>query len=115
MDSSSRHFILALLLAGLTLSCRAAGGSFATTIAVDTAHPIAPANPLVLGNNIQWVDRGDEMLSGDGKNLSGPMIEKAREMALSLFERDPYLSQPEHALLAEAFERFWKGTSSDVS
>lgn len=43
------------------------------------------------------------------------LIEKAREMALSLFERDPYLSQPEHALLAEAFERFWKGTSSDVS
>ena len=84
MDSSSRHFILALLLAGLTLSCRAAGGSFATTIAVDTAHPIAPANPLVLGNNIQWVDRGDEMLSGDGKNLSGPMIEKAREMGVTL-------------------------------
>lgn len=44
-----------------------------------------------------------------------PLIEKAREQAKSLFERDPYLTQPEHALLAEAFERFWKGTSSDVS
>jgi ATP-dependent DNA helicase RecG len=43
------------------------------------------------------------------------LIEKAREQAKSLFERDPYLTQPEHALLAEAFERFWKGTSSDVS
>lgn len=43
------------------------------------------------------------------------LIEKAREQAKSLFERDPELSQPEHALLAEAFERFWKGTSSDVS
>ncbi len=43
------------------------------------------------------------------------LIEKAREQAKSLFERDPELSQPEHSLLAEAFERFWKGTSSDLS
>ncbi|MBL8062593.1 MAG: ATP-dependent DNA helicase RecG [Anaerolineales bacterium] len=43
------------------------------------------------------------------------LIEKAREQAKALFARDPYLTQPEHALLAEAFERFWKGTSSDVS
>jgi ATP-dependent DNA helicase RecG len=44
-----------------------------------------------------------------------PLIEKAREQAMSLFERDPDLTQPEHTLLAESFERFWKGTSSDVS
>jgi len=44
-----------------------------------------------------------------------PLIEKAREQAKALFERDPYLTQPEHALLAEAFERFWNGTTSDVS
>lgn len=43
------------------------------------------------------------------------LIEKAREQAKSLFERDPELSQPEHALLAESFTRFWQGTSSDVS
>ncbi len=43
------------------------------------------------------------------------LIEKAREHAKALFERDPDLTQPEHTLLAESFERFWKGTSSDVS
>ncbi|MDL1944249.1 ATP-dependent DNA helicase RecG [Chloroflexi bacterium CFX2] len=43
------------------------------------------------------------------------LIEKAREQAKALFERDPYLTQPEHALLAEAFDRFWKGTAGDVS
>jgi len=43
------------------------------------------------------------------------LIEKARQQAQSLFERDPYLTQPEHALLAESFERFWKGTTGDVS
>jgi ATP-dependent DNA helicase RecG len=43
------------------------------------------------------------------------LIEKAREQAKALFERDPYLTQPEHALLAEAFERFWGGGKGDVS
>ncbi len=43
------------------------------------------------------------------------LIEKARIQAQSLFERDPYLEQPEHALLAEAFERFWGTGKGDVS
>lgn len=43
------------------------------------------------------------------------LIEKARDQAQALFEKDPELNQPEHALLAEAFERFWNGTKSDVS
>ena len=43
------------------------------------------------------------------------LIAKAREQAQSLFARDPYLDQPEHALLAETFERFWSSTSSDLS
>jgi ATP-dependent DNA helicase RecG len=44
-----------------------------------------------------------------------PLIEKARAQAQALFERDPYLQQPEHALLAEAFERFWGAGKGDVS
>jgi ATP-dependent DNA helicase RecG len=43
------------------------------------------------------------------------LIEKARLQAQALFERDPDLSQPGHALLAEAFERFWGDGSGDVS
>jgi ATP-dependent DNA helicase RecG len=43
------------------------------------------------------------------------LIEKARAQAQMLFERDPYLNQPEHALLAEAFNRFWGGGKGDVS
>ena len=43
------------------------------------------------------------------------LIEKARAQAQALFERDPDLSQPEHALLAEAFERFWGEGKGDVS
>jgi ATP-dependent DNA helicase RecG len=43
------------------------------------------------------------------------LIEKAREQAQSLFDRDPYLEQSEHALLKEAFERFWGKGKGDVS
>lgn len=43
------------------------------------------------------------------------LIEKARLQAQKLFEHDPYLNQPEHALLAEAFGRFWGDGKGDVS
>ncbi len=43
------------------------------------------------------------------------LIEKARVQAQKLFDRDPYLNQPEHALLAEAFGRFWGDGKGDVS
>lgn len=43
------------------------------------------------------------------------LIEKARLQAQKLFEHDPYLNKPEHALLAEAFGRFWGDGKGDVS
>jgi ATP-dependent DNA helicase RecG len=43
------------------------------------------------------------------------LIEKARVQAQKLFDHDPYLQQPEHALLAEAFGRFWGDGKGDVS
>jgi len=44
-----------------------------------------------------------------------PLIEKARNQAQSLFEKDPNLEMPEHKLLAEALGRFWGKSSGDVS
>jgi ATP-dependent DNA helicase RecG len=43
------------------------------------------------------------------------LIEKARGEAQKLFDLDPELRNPEHALLAEAFERFWGEGKGDVS
>ena len=43
------------------------------------------------------------------------LIEKARVQAQKLFEYDAYLQRPEHALLAEAFGRFWGDGKGDVS
>ena len=45
--------------------------------------------------------------------VAGPTFDRAQAQAL--FERDPLISQPEHALLAEAFDRFWKAGPGDVS
>ncbi len=42
------------------------------------------------------------------------LVELAREQAAAVFARDPDLTQPEHALLAEAVENFWTG-KGDVS
>jgi ATP-dependent DNA helicase RecG len=42
------------------------------------------------------------------------LVELAREQAAAVFARDPDLTQPEHALLAEAVESFWTG-KGDVS
>ncbi len=43
------------------------------------------------------------------------LIEKARLQAQALFEHDPNLEAPEHSLLAEALNRFWRGGKGDVS
>jgi len=38
-----------------------------------------------------------------------PLLELARREALNLFEVDPYLSHPDHRLLARKVEAFWSG------
>jgi ATP-dependent DNA helicase RecG len=43
------------------------------------------------------------------------LIEKARDQAQQLFNVDPELKAPEHALLNEAVQRFWGGGKGDVS
>jgi len=43
------------------------------------------------------------------------LIEKARTQAQNVFEKDPDLSQSDHALLAEALGRFWGESKGDVS
>jgi ATP-dependent DNA helicase RecG len=43
------------------------------------------------------------------------LIEKARSFAQQLFNEDANLQKPEHALLAEALERFWGDGKGDVS
>ncbi len=43
------------------------------------------------------------------------LIEKAREQAQFLFQKDPDLSAPEHQMLVEKLQRFWDGGRGDIS
>ncbi len=43
------------------------------------------------------------------------LIEKARQQALKLFEKDPTLSDPEHLALEKTFHRFWGNGKGDIS
>ncbi len=43
------------------------------------------------------------------------LIEKARRFAQSIFEADPDLALPDHALLSQSVQRFWKLGQGDIS
>jgi ATP-dependent DNA helicase RecG len=43
------------------------------------------------------------------------LIEKARQAAKLLFDRDPELSLPEHQTLAESLNRFWQDATGELS
>ena len=44
-----------------------------------------------------------------------PLIDLARREAARIFETDPDLSRPDHALLAARVADFWQTGSGDVS
>lgn len=76
------HLLSSLLC--LSLLALPAAAQFNTELSIDTARPIGPVKPLILGNNMQWVDRGDEMFLADGKGFSPVMLEKVKRMGVSL-------------------------------
>ncbi|WP_298002807.1 hypothetical protein [uncultured Anaerolinea sp.] len=46
---------------------------------------------------------------------TGSIIEKARQQAQFIFQKDPELQLPEHALLAKRLEEFWQNGKGDIS
>lgn len=44
----------------------------------------SPVNRRILGNNIQWVDRGDELLQGNTLNFSADKVQKAKSMGVTV-------------------------------
>jgi len=61
-----------------------AAAQFPTELRIDTARPIGTVRPLILGNNLQWVDRGDEMFRADGEGFAPAMLEQARRMGVTM-------------------------------
>lgn len=79
-----RNLLFTLLLAGMLAPVVSTAGAFATDLTVDSAHPIGPANPLILGNNLQWVDRGDEMFKRDRKGFADGMVQRSAAMGVPI-------------------------------
>jgi alpha-N-arabinofuranosidase len=73
----------ALLLAGCSSGSRPPPPQvpFEASVTIDAGRPGRDANALVLGNNIQWVDRGDELLRAPGNEFAEPMLQRVQELA----------------------------------
>jgi hypothetical protein len=54
---------------------------------------------------MSWIDGAFDML----------LLDRARRMADDLLTSDPELSRPEHRLLADQLEVFWKRAAPDVA
>lgn len=84
MTLHKQFFAVFFCLVILALPCRPSAAEFRAEIIIDSSRPIGPVNRLILGNNVQWVDRGDELLRAEGKGMSEAMIDKARATGVTL-------------------------------
>lgn len=73
-----------LVLGGLPIATGAADAAYAVRLSIDAERPGAHANVLLLGSNVQWVDRGDELLTRDGKSFNQAVLEGGRQLRPAL-------------------------------
>jgi alpha-N-arabinofuranosidase len=57
-----------------------AGEPIEARVTMDLRRPGRPVNRLVLGNNVQWVDRGDGLLQKDSNRLEPALLQLVREL-----------------------------------
>jgi alpha-N-arabinofuranosidase len=77
-----------LLSCQLALACQAReidpptgpAPTFLATVTVDLSRNRRAVNRRVLGSNVQWVDRGDEMLEPGSAGFAPVMLERARQL-----------------------------------
>lgn len=55
--------------------------SFDVSVVVSLTRPIGPVNRLALGNNTQWVDRGDGLMIPNSLDFRPEMLRLVKEMA----------------------------------
>jgi alpha-N-arabinofuranosidase len=73
-------------LAGCAVSMpgRAGNDGFEAELSIDPAKTLARVNRLVLGNNVQWVDGGDELLKAGGNEFDAQRLELVRALKPSV-------------------------------
>jgi alpha-N-arabinofuranosidase len=73
---------LCLALAGCTpAEPPTAAAPFAASVSIEADAPGYPGNLLILGSNVQWVDRGDEVLKPSGDGFAAPMLQRVEELS----------------------------------
>ncbi len=70
---------VAVLSAAPGRTARAAPFNVKVTVSIGT--PVAPVNRLVLGNNTQWVDKGDALMIPDSLDFRPEMWARVKELA----------------------------------
>lgn len=55
--------------------------TFPVRVSVSMEQPGARVNRKILGNNVQWVDRGDELLAHDGAGFAPEMLSRVERLA----------------------------------
>ena len=74
----------------LCVSLLAVGGwptpamAFTAEVTIDADVLGHPVNRLILGNNVQWVDRGDEILRPNGDGFSSHMLRAIKDLEPSI-------------------------------
>jgi alpha-L-arabinofuranosidase len=74
----------------LCVSLLAVGGwptpamAFTAEVTIDADVLGRPVNRLILGNNVQWVDRGDEILRPNGGGFSSHMLRAIKDLEPSI-------------------------------
>ena len=81
---TTRNILWMILLTLSLPALPADSGEFSTDVSVDTAKPIGAVNTLILGSNLQWVDRGDEMFEPGGMRIAPAMLEHAQALGVTL-------------------------------
>ena len=73
-----------MVISGCSNSVSTAGNPFKASLQVDLTEKGVPVNRLILGNNVQWVDHGDELLQKKSLALRGDMVEQAKRLGISV-------------------------------
>lgn len=79
-----RRLSLGLIAALSCVSGIAHSDSFPTEVRVNLAQPLGAVKPLILGSNLQWVDRGDEMFLADGRGIAPAMLDSVTRMGVTM-------------------------------
>ena len=79
MKFFSSMLVLVLLgFLGASLPRNGGAAPAKTEIVVDVSRPVGPVNPMVLGNNVQWVDKADELWDSDARTFDASRLDKLK-------------------------------------